>query len=91
MRIRVQFSGGPFDGKTVVGNSGKQDEAERFYLLSHRGRIGQRFRVASEYAIDTLADELLQHERAHHFQPHCYEVIDRVETRIGVVVRVRYV
>jgi hypothetical protein len=79
------------DGKMAVGHSGEQDEAERFYLLTDRGRIGQRFRVASEYAIDTLADELLQHEESHRFQPHCYEVIDRVDTRIGVLVRVRYV
>jgi hypothetical protein len=91
MKITIRFTGGPLDGKTVEGWGGEQDEAERYYILSHRGRIGQRFKVASEYAVNILAGEHLQDEQPHHFQQHHYEVIDRFEVADHVRIRVKYV
>lgn len=91
MRIVFQFTGGPLDGKTVESEWGEQDEAGRYYALTHHGRIGQRFSVASQYAIDILAEEQLQDERRHQFQKHMYEVTDRVEVEDEVIVSVEYV
>jgi hypothetical protein len=90
MRIIFYFSGGPLDGKTTVGQAGEQDEAERFFLLTDHGRIGQRFRVASPYAVDVLSRERRLIENPHHFQQHRYEVVDRLDTPQQVKIRVRY-
>ena len=62
MVITVHFHGGPLDGKTVSGRDGDQEEAERYYLLTHHGRRGQRFRVASDYAVERIAEEGLEKE-----------------------------
>lgn len=90
MRLIFKFKGGPMDGKTVLGEPGKQDEADRYYALTGRGRVGQRFKVASPYAVDTLAKEQLQEERPHHFQEHVYEVVDSHEDQEKIFVRAEY-
>ena len=91
MKIIFEFSGGPLDGKTVVGEEGEQDEAERYYLLTNHGTVGQRFKVASEYAVELLASEQLKEERPHHFQRHVYEVTGRLEGDDEVLIRADYV
>ncbi len=91
MKIIIKFAGGPWDGRNLVGVRGAQDEADRYYALSNHGRVGQRFRVASQYAVDTLVEEELQEERRHNFQPHCYEVLDHIRNRATTLVRVGYV
>jgi hypothetical protein len=91
MKIIIKFAGGPWDGRTLVGVRGAQDEADRYYVLSNHGCVGQRFRVASQYAVDTLADEDLKQERPHSFQPHSYEVLDHIQNKATTLVRVRYV
>jgi hypothetical protein len=91
MEIVFRFTGGPLDGQIVRGSPREESEAERYYLLSHHGRIGQHFRVASSYAVDVLAEEQLQQEHPHRFQQHSYEVIDCVETVGRVLVRAKYV
>lgn len=90
MRIIFQFVGGPLDGKTVVGVLGEQDEAERYYALSHHGRVGQRFRIASEYIVETLAQEDFAEEQPHHFQQHSYRVTDRIAMGDEVLIHARY-
>ena len=75
MRIVFKFTGGPLDGKTVIGESGEQDEADRYFALTNHGQIGQRFRIASQYALDTLATEQMKKERPHRFQEHVYQVM----------------
>jgi len=91
MKVVFKFIGGPLDGKTVVGQRGRQDEADRYYALTHHGRIGQRLKTASQYAIDTLAEEELRQERPHKFQQHVYQVIDRIEDAEKVFVTAQYV
>jgi hypothetical protein len=91
MRVIFKFSGGPLDGKKVVGEPGKPGEAEKYYALSYHGRVGQRFRTASDYAVKTLLEERLQVDRPHRFQQHVYEVIDRIDNGDVVLVQTRYV
>jgi len=86
-----KFVGGPKDGQTLVAEPGQSSEAERYYLLTHRGRVGQRIRTASEYAIETLSREQLQEERPHHFHEHVYEVTQCLEDDEKVFVLVDYV
>lgn len=90
MKLVFKFKGGPVDGKTVIGRLGEQDEADRYYALTNRGRVGQRFRVASPYAIETLTDEQLQEERPHYFQEHFYRVADRLENSDKIFVVAEY-
>jgi hypothetical protein len=91
MRIIVEFAGGPLDGKTVEGEWGDEEEADRYYLLTHHGAVGQRFKIASEYAVETLAREKLKRESRHFFQRHVYEVTHRLEADDEVLVRAEYV
>ena len=91
MRVIFKFSGGPLDGKTVTGKRGEPGEAQRYYVLSHHGRLGQRFRTASEYMVDTLAEERLQIDTPHRFQQHLYEVTDRIHNGDVLLVRTEYV
>lgn len=79
------------DGTTVHGQPGRQDEADRYYALTHHGRVGQRFRIASQYAIDTLAEEQLKTDRPHHFQEHVYQVVEHLEDEDKIIVRAEYV
>ena len=91
MKLIFKFVGGPLDGKKVVGRRGQQDEADRYFALSNHARVGQRFRVASQYAVDTLATEERQEQQRRHFQQHEYEVTDRLEDAEKVFVRAEYV
>jgi hypothetical protein len=90
LKIVFEFVGGPNDGKVLNGSLGESSDAERCYLFSNRGRVGQRFKVASQYAVDTLAREQLKEEHRHHFQRHFYVVTNRVENREQVWVRAVY-
>jgi hypothetical protein len=91
MRVIFKFLGGPLDGKTVTGEPGEPGEAQRYYALTCHGRLGQRFRTASEYAVNVLLTEKLQGEKPHHFQQHYYEVTDRIDNGDVLVVRTEYV
>lgn len=91
MRVIFKFKGGPLDGKTVSGDAGEPGEAQRYYVLTYHGRLGQRFRTASEYAVNVLVRRGLQAEQPHPFQPHYYEVIDRIDNGDVLVVRTEYV
>jgi len=88
--ITFEFVGGPQDGQISYGTLGDASDAERSYLVTNRGSIGQRFRVASEYAIETLAEEQLKDDRPHGFQTHTYVVTDRLEDEHEVRVRAEY-
>lgn len=91
MRVIFKFKGGPLDGKTVSGDAGEPGEAQRYYVLTYHGRLGQRFRTASEYAVNILVRKGLQAEQPHRFQPHYYEVIDRIDNGDVLLVRTEYV
>ncbi len=91
MRIIFKFSGGPLDGKSITGEEGEAGEAQKYYALSYHGRVGQRFRAASDYAVKTLMRERLRVEKPRSFQPHVYEVFDRIDNGDVILVRTRYV
>lgn len=88
--IIFEFLGGPSDGKSVQGALGDGDDAERYYLFTNRGTVGQRFKIASEYAVEILAHDELKVEERHHFQPHYYVVTERLEDGDEVWVRATY-
>jgi hypothetical protein len=90
-RLIFRFAGGPLDGKKVAGELGKHPEVGRYYALTHHGRMGQRFRTASEYAIDVLTKEGMQEHSPHHFQQHLYQVTDHIDNGNVVLVRIEYV
>jgi hypothetical protein len=90
-KIIFKFSGGPLDGTTVSGSAAKDPEVRRYYVLTHHGRIGQRFRTASDYAVNLLIDEPLEESEQLHFQQHVYEVVDRIVNRKVVLVMIDYV
>ena len=79
LKIKFEFVVGPNDGRIFEGVVGEGSDAERYFLFSNWGRIGQRFKVASDYAVATLSTERLQDERRHHFQRHFYMVTDLLE------------
>ncbi len=91
MKIVFEFVGGPNDGKVAVGALGEPSDAERYYLFSNHGALGQRFKVASNYAVEKLAEEQLQVDEPHHFQQHHYVVVERVDEGDEVRVRAEYV
>lgn len=91
MRIIFELIGGPNDGQILLGTLGDASDAERYYLFSNRGAIGHRFKVASSYAVETLAEEQLKVDKRHHFQMHYYVVTDRLEDGGEVRVRAEYV
>jgi hypothetical protein len=74
----------------LKGTIGEASDAERFFLFSNWGSIGQRFKVASEYAVETLASKGLQAESGLRFQRHFYMVTDRLEDDGEVWVRAQY-
>jgi hypothetical protein len=90
-RIIFKFWGGPLDGTSVAGELSKHAEVRRYYALTHHGRVGQRFRTASEYAVNLLIDEHLQETTPHNFQQHVYEVVERIDNAGVVLIRVEYV
>ncbi len=89
-KVIFKFSGGPLDGKTVVGGPGQDDEARRYYALTYHGRVGQQFHIASDYAVDILTSGDLKEEPSHRFQQHTYQVIDRIQNGDIVLVRAEY-
>ncbi len=91
LTITFEFVGGPHDGKVVTGMLGDASDAERYYLFSNHGLVGQRFKVASDYAVETLAQERLQMGERHFFQRHYYEVTDRLTDDEQVYVRAEYI
>ncbi len=78
------------DGTSVAGEL-KDPEVRRYYALTHHGRVGQRFRTASEYAVNVLVDEQLQETSPHKFQQHVYEVVQRINNGDIILIRVEYV
>jgi hypothetical protein len=91
VKIAFEFVGGPQDGKILRGKLGEPSDAERFYLFSNHGAVGHRFKVASNYAVETLAEEELKEDERHHFQRHYYVVTDRLEEGEEVWVRAEYI
>ncbi len=91
LQITFEFIGGPLDGNVLHGTLGEPSDAERYFLFSNRGTVGHRFKVASNYAVETLAAEQLKSEKRHQFQQHYYVVADRVEDDDEVRVRAEYV
>jgi len=90
LKIVFEFLGGPHDGRILDGVVGEASDAERCFLFSNWGTVGQRFKVASDYAVETLATEQLREEKPHHFQRHFYVVTDRLEDPDEVRVRAEY-
>lgn len=90
LKIIFEFHGGPFDGETLHGALGESSDAERYFLFTNHGTVGNRFKVASEYAVEMLASEELKDQTDHHFQPHFYVVADRLEDSDEVIVRAEY-
>ena len=88
--ITFEFIGGPNDGKVVAGGLGEAGPAERLYLFSNRGRIGQRFKVASDYAVEMLAAALESGETSSCFPTHYYVVTDCITDHEDIWVRVEY-
>ena len=88
LNIKFEFIGGPNDGEVVEGKLGEPCDAERHFLLSNRGLVGQRFAVASDYAIDFLTGEGKNAE--HGIQRHYYVVTDRQQKAGEVWVRAEY-
>jgi len=90
VKVIFKFSGGPLDGKTVVGEPGQDDEAQRYYALTYHGRVGQQFHIASDYAVDILTSGNLKEEASHRFQQHSYQVTDRIQNGNIVLIRAEY-
>ena len=87
LKIIFEFTGGPNDGTVLHGTLGESSDAERYYLFTNRGAVGQRFKVAWPYALETLAAEQLKEEKRHYFQRHYYVVKDRLVDGDAVCVR----
>lgn len=90
LAIVFEFVGGPNDGRTFHGALGDGSDAERYYLVTNHGAIGYRFKVASDFAVETLAEEQLKQTAPHHFQRHYYVVTDRIDEANEVLVRAEY-
>lgn len=91
LKINFEFVGGPNDGKILHGALGEPSDAERHYLFSNHGKVGHRFKVASPYAVETLAREQLKEDNRHYFQRHYYVVTDRLDDGDEVWVRAEYI
>jgi hypothetical protein len=89
-RIIFEFIGGPLDGRSVHGALGDGGDAERYYLFTNHGTVGHVFKVASDYAVETLTHEQLKVEEPHHFQRYYYVVTDRLDAGDEVRVRATY-
>lgn len=89
LKIIFEFVGGPHDGRVLQGVVGDASDAERCFLFSNWGMIGQHFKMASDYAVETLATGRLRDERLH-LQRHFYAVTDRLEDTGEVWVRAAY-
>lgn len=91
LKIVFEFVGGPNDGRVLQGWLGEPSDAERYYLFTNHGTVGQRFKIASDYAVETLAREVHQETSQRRFQPHYYVVSERLEEDEDVIVRATYV
>ena len=89
-KISFEFVGGPNDGEVVTGALGDGGEAERYYLFSQHGKIGCKIKIASPYAVDSLAQEELAGGQSQPIQQHYYVVTQRYEADHEVAVRVEY-
>jgi len=54
LNIIFEFAGGPHDGQTLQGRLADGSDAERYYMFTNHGTVGQRFKVASGYTVETL-------------------------------------
>ena len=90
LTITFEFVGGPDDGNITTGRLGEASEAERYYLFSHRGRVGQRIKIASDYSVDSLASDWPLRKHPGSFRHHYYVVTDRLEDVEEVWVRAGY-
>jgi putative transcriptional regulator len=88
LNITFEFVGGPNDGRVEQGKLGEPSDAERHYLFSHHGRVGQQFAVAADYTVEALAGE--DKQAGHAVQRHHYVVTDRSEDSEEVWVRAEY-
>ena len=88
LNILFEFVGGPNDGKVEEGKLGEPSDAKRHYILSQHGRIGQRFPIASDFAVKALSGEASGVE--HPVQRHYYIVTERLEDGEVVWVRAEY-
>ena len=70
LSIIFEFVGGPYDGKVATGDLGEAGDAERYYLFTNHGVVGYLFKVASEYAVETLSREGLRPNQGWQFQKH---------------------
>ena len=91
LEITFEFVGGPKDGRIVQGSLGEPSDAELHYLCTNHGTVGLRFKVASEYAVESLVKTNLKDSNRHGFQNHFYVVTDRLEDGHEVWVRAEYV
>jgi hypothetical protein len=89
LKIIFEFVGGPHDGRILNGIVGDASDAERCFLFSNWGMVGQRLKIASDYAVEKLSTEPLREEERH-FQRHFYTVTDRLEDTSEVWVRAAY-
>lgn len=90
LQIIFEFVGGPHDGRKVAGFLGESGDAERYYLGTYHGRIGQRFKVASDHAIAHLSQPRAAATPPRRFQRHYYVVTDRLQDAIEVYIRAVY-
>jgi hypothetical protein len=90
LNIIFEFVGGPDDGKIATGRLGEASEAERYYLFTNRGRVGQRIKIASDYSVNSLAKDWPVRKFPGAFRHHYYVVTDRLEDREEVWVRAEY-
>lgn len=90
VKVIFKFSGGPLDGKMIVGAPGVDEEAQRYYALTYHGRVGQRFHTASDYAVELLSAGCLDEQSLPRVQQHTYEVTDRIQNGNIVLVRSEY-
>ncbi len=90
LNITFEFVGGPDDGKVAVGRLGEASDAERYYLFSNGGRVGQRLKVASDHSVSRLAKDWPIRKFPGTFQHHYYVVTDRLEDMEQVWIRAEY-
>jgi len=90
LNILFEFLGGPNDGQVVQGRLGDCSDAERLYLFTDRGRVGQHFKIASQYVIDSLAQVRRRDEALPQFHLHFYTVSECVEEADEVWIQATY-
>jgi hypothetical protein len=91
LTIAFEFVGGPHDGKVVTGALGDAGDAERYYLFSNHGAVGQQFKVAADYAVEALAQERPDDLPRRFFQKHYYQVTGRLAEDDQVYIRAEYI